>query len=481
MGFCFWGICYTIGLFYSLIVMTHFIPSSLRPDELTARIAHHYPMWQVCFLNNHHAPVIGILPKISWQMTPCDGQMTLTTATRRTLDDYQYEQMPSSYTQLMQILGEYTLPFQSKTTHADTSHATPSYQHGLMGFVGYDIAAHALNPNIKIDHAQPACYFGHYDLVLSPCADGYELSCHDGQFDITLLISMIEQLNLVKSPTKHALYLQPIWSKADYAHAFEQAQAYLLAGDGYQINLTQAWHTKQTAHLSAHLPSLMQQTQAPFAGYLQLTDFELLSVSPELFFTFYQQDHQLHIITKPIKGTRPRSADKALDDEYKQALAQSSKDISENLMIVDLLRNDLGKYAKIGSVKTPIRFAIESFSNVHHMVSTITATLKDDSHPIAVLFGSLPAGSITGAPKKRACEMIDELEARPRGAYCGSMGYLNFDGTGQFNVLIRTIQANADGISVWAGGGITIRSQVDDEYQECLDKVGMILKTLTNG
>lgn len=462
------------------------IPSTLSPAELTCAIAHRHADWQVCFLNNHHKPVIGILPKISWQMTSHAQAQTLTIATRQTMADYQYEQLPSSYEYLMAQLCAYAdahkpSPDTLDDTHNDTHDTEPSYQHGLMGFVGYDIAAHALNDSIGIDESMPACFFGHYDIFLRPCADGYQLICQDKTIDINTLGQMIGGLGLDDLPKKTALTLTPLWSKADYAHAFDQAQAYLLAGDGYQINLTQAWHTTQTAHLSAHLPSLMQQTQAPFAGYLQLTDFELLSVSPELFFTFYQQDHQLHIITKPIKGTRPRSADKALDDEYKQALATSQKDISENLMIVDLLRNDLGKYATIGSVKTPIRFAIESFSNVHHMVSTITATLKDDSHPIAVLFGSLPAGSITGAPKKRACEMIDELEARPRGAYCGSIGYLNFDGTGQFNVLIRTIQANADGISVWAGGGITIRSQVDDEYQECMDKVGMILKTLADG
>ena len=156
-------------------------------------------------------------------------------------------------------------------------------------------------------------------------------------------------------------------------------------------------------------------------------------------------------------------------------------------MIVDLLRNDLGKYAKIGSVKVPQLFAIESFSNVHHMVSTISAELKTDTHPLAVLFGSLPAGSITGTPKKRAVEIIAELESTPRGAYCGTMGYMNFDGSGQWNVLIRTLQANTysnDGlnkkrhINLWAGGGITVASDCDAEYQECLDKVGNLLSVL---
>ena len=133
----------------------------------------------------------------------------------------------------------------------------------------------------------------------------------------------------------------------------------------------------------------------------------------------------------------------------------------------------------------PKLFAIESFSNVHRMVSAITAQLKSDSHPLAVLFGSLPAGSITGTPKKRAVEIIAELENAARGAYCGTMGYMNFDGSGQWNVLIRTLQAslNANGekqVCLWAGGGITIASDCDAEYQECLDKVGNLLGVLAD-
>ena len=183
----------------------------------------------------------------------------------------------------------------------------------------------------------------------------------------------------------------------------------------------------------------------------------------------------------------PRGITAEQDNDYKQLLINSEKDRAENVMIVDLLRNDLGKYAKIGSVKVPQLFAIESFSNVHHMVSTITAELNTDTNPLAVLFGSLPAGSITGTPKKRAVEIIAELEVAPRGAYCGTMGYMNFDGSGQWNVLIRTLQANhASGdiaghtsqISLWAGGGITVASDYDAEYQECLDKVGNLLSVL---
>lgn len=299
------------------------------------------------------------------------------------------------------------------------------------------------------------------------------------------------------------LSLNSAWQQADYAQAFEQTQNYLYAGDCYQINLTQAWQGKLTdgQQLVDYLPNLHASTNAPFAGYLQLgvanatreasknkpnkkeaSKFELLSCSPELFFTFNQSGNQHHIITKPIKGTRPRGTDTQSDQQLKNELANSEKDLAENVMIVDLLRNDLGKYAQTGTVKVPKRFAIESFSNVHHMVSTITATLKQDVHPIEVLLGSLPAGSITGTPKKRAVEIIHELETAnngsQRGAYCGTLGYMNFDGTGQWNVLIRTLQAYDNTVSLWAGGGITVASHCEAEYQECWDKVGNLVSVL---
>lgn len=147
-------------------------------------------------------------------------------------------------------------------------------------------------------------------------------------------------------------------------------------------------------------------------------------------------------------------------------------------MIVDLLRNDLSVYAEVGSVKTTKLFEIESFNQVHHMVSEITATLKSDVNPFEVLLTALPGGSITGAPKIRAMQIIDELEGEPRGAYCGSLGYFNFDGTGCWNILIRSLQRYQDQLSLWAGGGITIASTPEAEYQECFDKVSAMLNLI---
>ena len=174
----------------------------------------------------------------------------------------------------------------------------------------------------------------------------------------------------------------------------------------------------------------------------------------------------------------PRYSNPEQDEQAKQTLIHSQKDQAENVMIVDLLRNDLSVYAEIGSVKTPKLFEIESFNQVHHMVSEVSAALKESINPFEMLMSALPGGSITGAPKIRAMQIIDELEDAPRGAYCGSLGYFNFDGTGCWNILIRSIQKYQDDLSIWAGGGITIASNCDAEYQECFDKVAAMLDLL---
>lgn len=208
---------------------------------------------------------------------------------------------------------------------------------------------------------------------------------------------------------------------------------------------------------------------------MQLDNFELLSCSPELFIEF---NEERQIKTRPIKGTMPRFDNAKLDQISKQKLQASEKDQAENVMIVDLLRNDLSIYAEIGSVKTTKLFEIESFNQVHHMVSEITATLQADVNPFEVLLSALPGGSITGAPKIRAMQIIHELEGQPRGAYCGSLGYFNFDGTGCWNILIRSLQKYQNQLSLWAGGGITIASNPEAEYQECFDKVSAMLNLI---
>ena len=464
-----------------------FIQTDLSITQLTRLIGQFYPNWQPCFLNNHNNPVLGILPKLSWTLYPNSSSFDSHQKIRNNFNIL-LNKNQTTYDNWLKEIIHYQNNIQNhqqnvinKTDNDDTSQN--NYCHGLMGFIGYDISANALNFTISTKQSQPSAYLGHYDIYLKKAKMGLVLVDYFGDDDF---IEKIYQCILKIIHPKHNSYfnlikpcqLNPLWQKNEYQKAFYQTQNYLMAGDAYQINLTQLWQGKLQQKLYHYLPNLIQKINAPFAGYLLIDDFELLSMSPELFFTFKKQNNQTIIITKPIKGTRPRDSDIIKDKLLKDELQNSQKDISENLMIVDLLRNDLGKYAKIGSVKTPKRFEIESFYNVHHMVSTITATLKEDVSSFEVLFGSLPAGSITGAPKKRACEIIFELEKSSRGAYCGTLGYMNFDGTGQWNVLIRTLQAHHHTVSLWAGGGITIKSKQDDEYQECFDKINAILEVL---
>ncbi|MGM8911011.1 anthranilate synthase component I family protein [Psychrobacter sp. 1U1] len=511
--------------------------------------------WQLVWLNNDGHPVIGLLPKVSWSVYPAHNQTSHTQLpTYRVIkhcrsDENAITTAYMSYTKWQDELIAYSRAHEANNTASNslnTPYEKPNYHHGLIGFIGYDIAAHELSPAAKIElAAQPCAVLGHYDIYLTQSVTdkaGWTLNTIKSDVDspptnlaVAKLISYLDALDLELSNIKTTaqvihcqltpLVLNARWHKGDYYNAFGKTQDYLQQGDCYQINLTQAWqgclhkldgsydNNSSMTSLIDYLPALYQNTQAPFSGYLgahnHLDDekaerlvannhtksvkelnnsplsFEILSCSPELFFTFIKNTAtgSHHIITKPIKGTRPRGSTDKQDLMLKQQLIDSDKDRAENVMIVDLLRNDLGKYAKTGSVKVPQLFAIESFSNVHHMVSTITAELRVETHPLAVLFGSLPAGSITGTPKKRAVEIISELETAPRGAYCGTMGYMNFDGSGQWNVLIRTLQANSltntkTEVSLWAGGGITVASDLEEEYQECLDKVGNLLNVL---
>ncbi|ODU01643.1 MAG: aminodeoxychorismate synthase, component I [Thiobacillus sp. SCN 63-1177] len=242
-----------------------------------------------------------------------------------------------------------------------------------------------------------------------------------------------------------------------YRRAFSQIQRYIAAGDCYQVNLAQR---------------LRRLNPAPYSAYLNLPDVRILSSSPERFLEVKQG----HVETKPIKGTRPRAAAPEADSMLARELRDSLKDRAENLMIVDLLRNDLGKVCAPGSVAVPRLFEIESFATVHHLVSTVTGRLAGNVDAAALLRASFPGGSITGAPKLRAMQIIEELEPDRRGVYCGAVGWLGFNGNMDSNIAIRTLVLARDTLRFWAGGGIVADSKADEEYQECLDKAAAMLR-----
>lgn len=269
---------------------------------------------------------------------------------------------------------------------------------------------------------------------------------------------------------------QPQIDKQAYSEKFAAVEQYLHSGDCYQINLTQRFEAEYRGDEWLAYLKLRQTNRAPFSAFCRLTHNALLSISPERFIQLRGDAIQ----TKPIKGTMARSVDPIADLQAANALANSEKDRAENLMIVDLLRNDIGKVALAGSVRVPTLFAIESFPAVHHLVSTVTATLDSRYHASDLLRAAFPGGSITGAPKIRAMAIIEELEPSRRSLYCGSIGYISQDGQMDSSITIRTLVAENGRLYCWAGGGIVADSQVDAEYQESYDKVSKILPILAD-
>jgi para-aminobenzoate synthetase component 1 len=264
------------------------------------------------------------------------------------------------------------------------------------------------------------------------------------------------------------------YSPAQYLERFDRIIDYIHAGDCYQVNLAQCFSANCTGDSWSAFRGLQRRANAPFAAYLEDGEQAVLSFSPERFLRV----EKLEVMTQPIKGTRPRSDDPEQDLANRIDLETSTKDRAENLMIVDLLRNDLGRVCAFGSVNVENLFETQSFTNVHHLVSTVKGRLAQASDVFALLAASFPGGSITGTPKLRAMEIINELETMPRSVYCGAIGWIDFSGDMDSNICIRTLVKDGGQIHCWGGGGIVADSQGPDEYQETLDKISMLINNL---
>ncbi|MEQ6925044.1 aminodeoxychorismate synthase component I [Pseudomonas mosselii] len=260
-----------------------------------------------------------------------------------------------------------------------------------------------------------------------------------------------------------------------YRAAFDQVQRYIQAGDCYQINLTQRFRAPcQGDPWRAYL-ALRAACPTPFSGYQQLDEgTALLSFSPERFIRVSQGE----VETRPIKGTRPRAADPVEDARNAAELLASPKDRSENLMIVDLLRNDIGRTCQTGSVKVPELFSLESYPNVHHLVSSVVGRLAAGKDALDLIAGSFPGGSITGAPKIRAMQIIDELEPARRALYCGSLLYVDVRGEMDSSIAIRSLLVKDGQVSCWGGGAVVADSHWQAEYEESIAKVRVLMETL---
>ncbi len=267
------------------------------------------------------------------------------------------------------------------------------------------------------------------------------------------------------------LNLKPAWTEAQYRRRFEKVLNYIRAGDVYQINLTFPMTGKYDGEAHSLYAAYRHRQKGRYGGIVSLGNApEIISLSPELFFRKEGDDMSM----RPMKGTRPRSANAEIDETLRQEMRGDAKSQAENLMIVDLLRNDLSRISKPGSVKVPELFAMETYSTLHQMTSRVHSKLRYGVDIERIFKSLFPCGSVTGAPKIRAMEIIDELEDSPRGAYCGALGYIDPNGDSCFNVGIRTLTLSNSVVTYNVGGGLVLDSKPEDEYNECLLKAQVL-------
>lgn len=268
--------------------------------------------------------------------------------------------------------------------------------------------------------------------------------------------------------------LKSLTSKAQYLAHLAQIDRYIHQGDCYQINYAHCFEGRYEGDTFRAYDQLRASLPSPFSAYLQLDQQAILSLSPERFIAV----NQLAVNAQPIKGTSPRDTNPLIDRQNAEALQASEKNRAENVMIVDLLRNDLSKHCQLGSVEVNELYKLHSFANVHHLISTVSGKLAQQEDVLPLFRDSFPGGSITGAPKRRAMEIIEELEPLSREVYCGSIGYISCNGNLDMNIAIRTVSCDGEKLRCWGGGGIVADSIPSDEYDESLHKINIILSTL---
>jgi para-aminobenzoate synthetase component I len=355
------------------------------------------------------------------------------------------------------------------------------FEGGAIGYFGYDLARRVEHlPSLAADAEHiPEMMVGIYDWAV--VVDHREKSAHlvshgvDAQTeqDWSDLCALFNSPSPETTPDLAAFEVAAEASSnmdlATYETAFNRIKRYIFEGDCYQVNLAQRFSAPATGDAWQAYLHLRHISPAPFMAYMNFPGLQVLSASPERFLQVVGD----HVETRPIKGTRPRADDAAKDAQNANDLKNSLKDRAENLMIVDLLRNDISKSCT--HVRADRLFALESFANVHHLVSTVTGKLAATKTAIDLLRGSFPGGSITGAPKLRSMQIIEELEPNRRGLYCGAIGYIGFDGNMDTSIAIRTaVYANHE-IRFWAGGGIVADSEMQKEYRETWDKASSML------
>ncbi len=364
---------------------------------------------------------------------------------------------------------------------------------GAVGFLGYDLGRQLEKvPGIAVDDLQtPDLLFGLYDVSL--VVDHLT----GRKFIVSTGHPETEEGKAQKRARERACWLKELlesnrqcsalgiqkrpaavrgnFTKQSYQDHVKQAVEHILNGDIFQVNLAQRFEVQSAIDSWPLFKELKQISPAPQSAYLKFGEIEVVCSSPE---RFLKLDHNNRVETCPIKGTRPRGTGKEEDLLNYRALLESQKDWAELTMIVDLERSDLGKVCKIGSVKAEMPYRIETFPTVFHLVTTVVGELPEDKGIFELLKAAFPGGSITGAPKIKAMEIIERLEPVRRGIYTGSLGYIGFDGRADLNIVIRTIVKVKGKYYFQVGGGITAKSNPAAEYYETLDKAKALLRAL---
>jgi para-aminobenzoate synthetase component 1 len=358
----------------------------------------------------------------------------------------------------------------------------PPFQGGAAGYFSYELGRHveSLPGQVRDDFELPEMYLGLYDWVLA-----YDHRLERGWLIATGLPEgnesrAGERLAWVKermragdrdlrphiSLNQAPVALRSNFSRKGYLSAIERAKEYIAAGDIYQVNLSQRFELSLEEQPWEVYRRMRQVSPVPYGAFLGFGEVDVISASMEQFLRV--EDGTVE--TRPIKGTRPRGATPGEDAALADELLNSVKDRAENVMIVDLLRNDLGRVCRTGSIRVPQLFALERYAKVFHLVSTVVGELAPQHDCVDLLRTCFPGGSVTGCPKVRAMEIIDELEPTERSVYCGSIGYLGFSGTMDTSIVIRTIIATKGRACFQVGGAVVADSDPAAEYQETLDK-----------
>ncbi len=368
---------------------------------------------------------------------------------------------------------------------------------GAVGYLSYDLC-HFIErlPSTAVDDLKlPESYFGFYDAIIAfdnlenkvyivttgfPELDERrrlkraKLRLEDMKSRLSMHPPHIAQENSERSSKTTEAILKSNFTPVGYIEAVNRIREYIAAGDVFQVNLSQRFETELSITPYELYRRLRQINPAPFAGYLNFDGITIVGASPERFLRVECDS----VETRPIKGTRPRGKNSNEDNALAEELLSSAKDRAENVMIVDLERNDLGRVCRYGTVKVTELAVLETFPTVFHLTSTITGKLRPDKNRIDLLKATFPGGSITGAPKVRAMEIIDELEPTRRSVYTGAIGYLGFNNRMDLNIVIRTFIIKGNKAYFQVGGGVIYDSNADAEYQETLDKAKALIQAL---